>query len=464
MFARTSSFTRRTPIAAPAATVFNWHAQPGAIERLTPAWEPVEVLERTGGIEDGARVVLGLRMGPFRLRWEAEHCDYQAGVQFRDIQRRGPFARWEHTHRVVPDGPASCYLEDHIDYVLPLAPLSHLVAGRLVRNKLNRLFTYRHRITAEDIAAHHGAGEAAPKRILVTGASGLVGAALVPFLTTGGHQVSRLVRRVELAQDQAILWSPQTGITDLGALEGLDAVAHLAGESIATGRWTRQKKAAIRESRVQGTQALCEALTKLQQPPKVLVCASAIGYYGDRGDEELREDSPPDNDFLAGVCRDWEAATTPASASGIRVVNLRLGIIQSLAGGALAKMLTPFQLGAGGMIGHGYQCMSWVTLDDVIGAIHHAMMTETLQGPVNVVAPRPVTNRVFTRTLGQVLKRPTLLPMPAAAARLAFGEMADALLLSSTRVTPAKLQDTGYVFRHSVLEDGLRHVLGRVAP
>jgi uncharacterized protein (TIGR01777 family) len=461
MFTQSRSLTRCTHIDAPATAVFNWHARPGAIERLTPAWEPVEVLERTGGIENGSRVVLGLRLGPLRLRWEAEHCDYEAGVQFRDIQRAGPLARWEHTHRLVPDGPEACHLEDHIDYALPFAPLSHLLAGGLVRSKLNRLFDYRHRITAEDITAHQGAGTAAPKRILITGSSGLVGAALLPFLTTGGHRVARLVRRAEQVNATSLLWSPQTGIADLGALEGFDAVIHLAGESIASGRWTPQKKAAIRDSRVQGTQLLCEALAKLQQPPNVLVSASAIGYYGDRDDAYLQEDSPPGHDFLAGVCRDWEAATTPASARGIRVVNLRLGIIQSLAGGALAKMLTPFQLGAGGIMGHGHQYMSWVTLDDVIGAIHHAIMTATLQGPVNAVAPEPVTNRIFTRTLGQILKRPTLLPMPAAVAHLAFGDMAEALLLSSARVQPVKLQDTGYAFRHRTLEDGLRHVLGR---
>lgn len=458
----TQSFTRRSHIDASAATVFNWHARPGAIERLTPAWEPVEVLERSGGIEDGSRIVLGLRMGPWRLRWQAEHCDYEAGVKFRDIQRAGPFARWEHTHRVEPDGPASCYLEDHIDYALPFAPLSHLLVGGFVRRKLNRLFDYRHRMTAEDIAAHRGAGTAAAMRILVTGSSGLVGSALLPFLTTGGHRVARLVRRPEQAQAAAIPWSPHTGIADPGALEGLDAVVHLAGENIATGRWTPQKKAAIRDSRVQGTRVLCEALAKLQRPPQVLVCASAIGYYGNRGDDILREDSPPGDDFWAGVCRAWEAATAPAFARGIRVVNLRLGIIQSLARGALAKLLAPFQLGAGGILGHGRQYMSWVTLDDVIGAIHHAMTTEALQGPVNVVAPEPVTNRIFTRTLGQVLKRPTLLPMPAAAARLVFGDMADTLLLSSARVKPVRLQDTGYTFRHRTLEEGLRHVLGRV--
>ncbi len=459
----TKSFVRRTHIEAPAADVFHWHAQPGAIERLTPAWEPVKVLERTGGIEDGSRAVLGLRIGPVQLRWEAEHCDYEEGVQFRDIQRSGPFAHWAHTHRVEPDGPQSCYLEDRIEYALPFAPLSHVVAGGFVRRKLNRLFNYRHHITAQDIAAHQRSGLTTPMRILVTGASGLVGSALIPFLTTGGHRVARLVRRADQTHADALLWSPQTGIANPAALEGFDAVIHLAGESIATGRWTSQKKAAIRDSRVQGTQVLCEALSKLQRPPKALVCAYAIGYYGDRGDEKLNEQSPPGRDFLAAVCRDWEAATEPATASGIRVANLRLGMIQSLAGGALAKMILPFQMGAGGMIGHGRQYMSWITLDDVIGAIHHALITDSLEGPVNVVAPQPVTNRVFTHTIGRILHRPTLLPLPAAAARLAFGEMADALLLSSANVASEKLQDTGYAFRHPILEDGLRHVLGRAA-
>ncbi len=458
----TKSFVRRTHIDAPAADVFDWHAQPGAIERLTPAWEPVKVIERTGGIENGSRAVLGLRMGPLQLRWEAEHCDYEAGVQFRDIQRSGPFAHWEHTHRVEPDGPQSCYLEDRIEYALPFAPLSHLVAGGFVHHKLNRLFDYRHDTTAQDVAAHQHASSTAPMRILVTGASGLVGSALLPFLSTGGHQVTRLVRSANQANGSACLWSPQTGIADPDALEGLDAVVHLAGDSIATGRWTPQKKAAIRNSRVQGTQTLCETLAQRRQPPKVLVCASAIGYYGDQGDARLHEDSPPGHDFLAEVCRDWEAATQAATAAGIRVVHLRLGIILSLAGGALAKMIVPFQMGAGGMIGRGRQYMSWITLDDVIGAIHHALITDRLHGPVNAVAPQPVTNREFTRTLGHILHRPTLFPMPAAAARLAFGEMADALLLSSARVTPTKLQDTGYTFRHRSLENGLRHVLGRV--
>lgn len=298
-------------------------------------------------------------------------------------------------------------------------------------------------------------------KVLVTGASGLVGSALVPLLTAGGHTVARLVRSPPRPSVAEVQWNPETGIREIASLEGMDAVVHLAGENIAGGRWTAERKARIRDSRVTGTRTLCETLARLARPPKVLVSASAIGYYGDRGGEVLRETSAPGLGFLPEVCRAWEEATEPAAQKGIRVVLLRIGVVLSPAGGALAKMLFPFKLGAGGIIGSGQQYMSWIGLDDIIGAIHHTLMTDALQGPVNVVAPRPVTNRDFTKTLGRVLGRPTLFPMPAFAARLAFGEMADALLLASTRVEPARLMAANYAFRHPDLEGALRHLLGK---
>jgi uncharacterized protein (TIGR01777 family) len=297
--------------------------------------------------------------------------------------------------------------------------------------------------------------------ILVTGSTGLIGSTLVPFLTTGGHQVTRLVRRTPRPGQAEVYWQPETGSIATPGLEGLDAVVHLAGENIAAGRWSAEKKARIRDSRVQGTRLLCDALAQLINPPKVLVSASAIGYYGDRGAEVLREESRPGQDFLADVCRAWEAATEPAAQRGIRVVKPRFGMVLSAAGGALAKMLFPFKMGAGGRIGSGQQYMSWIALDDLLGAIYHALITDTLHGPVNAVAPNPVTNAEFTKTLGRVLRRPTLFPLPAFAARAAFGEMADALLLASTRVQPARLTDTGYAFRYPELAGALRHVLGK---
>lgn len=297
--------------------------------------------------------------------------------------------------------------------------------------------------------------------VLVTGASGLVGSALVPFLTAGGHHVTRLVRSTPRPGAAEVRWDPAAGSVATPGLEGMDAVVHLAGENLATGRWTPEKKASIRASRVQGTQVLCAALAQLARPPRVLVSASAIGYYGDRGAEVLHEGSRPGTDFLAQVCRDWEAATESAIQRGIRVVRLRIGIVLSPAGGALAKMLGPFTMGVGGVIGTGQQYMSWIALDDLVGAIHHALVTTALQGPVNAVAPQAVTNRTFTRTLGRVLRRPTLLPLPAFVARLAFGEMAEALLLASTRVEPSRLLETGYGFRYPELAGALRYLLGK---
>src|SRR5215831_10462571 len=295
--------------------------------------------------------------------------------------------------------------------------------------------------------------------VLVTGASGFIGSALVPTLTAGGHAVTRLVRSTPRPGQAEIPWDPAARSIGTPALEGLDAVVHLAGDNIASGRWTAAKKASIRTSRVQGTTVLCEALAQLIKPPSVLLSASAIGYYGDRGATTLQEASPPGTGFLAEVCQAWEAATAPAVQRGIRVVHLRLGIVLSPAGGALAQMLPPFRLGMGGVVGSGKQYISWIALDDVLGVMHHALRTETLGGPVNVVAPEPVTNYEFTKTLGTVLGRPTVMPMPAFAARLAFGEMADALLLASTRVVPARIQASDYTFQYPELEGALRHLL-----
>ena len=296
-------------------------------------------------------------------------------------------------------------------------------------------------------------------KILVTGSTGLVGSALVPKLTESGHEVIRAVRR-PTEKPGELYWNPESSDIDSARLSGIDAAVNLAGENIAA-RWTEEKKQQIRNSRVKGTGLLARAMATLDPKPRVLVSASAIGFYGgDHGAEMLKEDSPAGSDFLANVCREWEAASAPASENGIRVVSLRLGIILSMKGGALAKMITPFKLGVGGKVGSGEQYMSWIALDDVVAIIIHALTNESLSGAVNTVAPNPVKNLEFTKVLGHVTGRPTVFPVPAFALRLAFGEeMANGTLLSSARVHPAKLIESGYEFKYPALEGALRHEL-----
>ena len=296
-------------------------------------------------------------------------------------------------------------------------------------------------------------------KILVSGSHGLVGKALTHSLTGDGHEVVRLVRHERTFGTLEVEWHPDQGRIDAAHLEGIEAVVHLAGDNIAAGRWTGQKKQTIRESRVQGTALLSEALASLTQPPSVFVSASAIGFYGNRGDELLTEQSPPGKDFLANVCIDWEAATFAATEKGIRTTHARFGVILDAREGALAKMLPPFRAGIGGKIGAGNQWMSWIALADVIAALKFLLADNTIQGPVNVVAPNPATNAEFTKTLARVISRPAIFPMPAFAARFAFGEMADALLLASQKVDPAVLEDNGFLFTWPTLEPALQHIL-----
>jgi uncharacterized protein (TIGR01777 family) len=295
-------------------------------------------------------------------------------------------------------------------------------------------------------------------KILVSGSSGLIGTALLPSLRASGCEVTCLVRG-SVSGNGRIGWDPTRALAP-ESVSGFDAVVHLAGESI-VGRWTEAKKHRILESRVQGTRTLAEALARAPQPPRVLVSASAIGYYGDRGEETLREDSPSGDGFLPEVCREWESAAEPAAEAGIRAARVRFGLVLSRSGGALQKMLLPFRMGVGGNMGNGRQWWSWVDIGDLVGAVQHVINTETLRGPVNVVAPSPVRNAEFTTTLASVLSRPAIFPMPAFAARLVFGQMGDELLLASQRVEPAKLMASGYVFQKPDLRAALEAILNK---
>lgn len=459
-FSTPGVFIGRSRIEAPRDVVFQWHARPGALERATPPWIRARVVSGAGGLQDGSTVRLRISRGPFHFDCVMEHRDYVAGEHFRDVQKSGPFASWQHTHRFLLDGETGCEVEDRIDYALPLGAFGRSFGSPWVAHEIERMIVYGHRVLRNDLRLAASYPPSPPLRILVSGSSGLIGSALIPFLTTNGHRVARLVRAGNPAADGAVAWDPAAGWIHAEGLEDFDAVIHLAGEGIASWRWNAEKRARIRDSRARGTQLLCEALASLKRPPRVLLSASATGYYGDRGALRVSESAESGPGFLAQVCRDWEAATRPAADKGIRVANLRFGIVLTPAGGLLAGLLPAFLLGLGGPLGAGTQVMSWVAMDDVLGAIQHALMTD-LSGPVNVASPYPETNDDFAHGLASVLGRPAFLRVPDLLLQLLFGQMANETLLASICVEPRKLVDTGYAFLFPRLETALQHLLGR---
>ena len=448
--------SRELRLPHPAAEVFAWHLRPGAFARMQPPWLPVRVLAQRGGVEDGGELEMSVPvLGPLRLRWLARHEGFVPGCEFRDRQIAGPFRHWLHIHRVRPDG-AGCVLEDQIEYTLPGGALGRVFGQARVERQLAQVWAHRHRRLRQDLDRHAVVRGRGPLRVAISGASGLIGGALAAFLSSGGHRVQRLVRGKATGDD--IAWDPGRAL-DSAAIDGCDAVVHLAGRSVAT-RWSVAAKADIRRSRIDATQHLAAALAALRRPPRVLISASAIGIYGDRGDQPVKEDSALGSGFLADICRAWEAACEPARQAGIRVVNPRLGVVVAGGGGAVAKMLTPARLGLTGPIGGGRQWMSWIGLEDVVGALHHLLFADDCSGPVDLVAPEPVTNAAFMRTLGRVLRRPAALPMPRAAIELLFGDMGRETILASTRVLPGKLLARGFPFLQPDLATAFRSELG----
>jgi uncharacterized protein (TIGR01777 family) len=454
-------FEWRSTVPFSADEVYAWHARPGSFERLSPPWRHTRVIERTGDVERRGTLVFEYRGGPVRGRWVALHGDAEPGRRFTDRQLHGPFEEWEHTHSFIPDSPGQSVIEDHIEFRLPLGGAGDVFGGMPASRFLERLFRFRHERTLADLTRHAAHAGEPRLRIGVTGATGLIGAQLAAFLESGGHTVARIGRAVP-ERPGDIMWNPATGKLAAASLEDLDAIVHLAGES--TGhRWTRARKERIMASRRQGTALLAGTMAAMKRPPRALLSASAVGYYGaDRGDAVLTEDGRPGSDFLAEVCREWEAALSPASRAGLRVVPMRFGVVLTAAGGALKRMLPAFRGGAGGPFGSGDQWLSWVSLDDLIGVVADLLFVETVDGPVNVTSPSPSTNREFATTLGRVLRRPALLPLPASAVRAMFGEMGEVMLLGGQRVVPERLDKTGFAFRYPELEAALRVELGRL--
>lgn len=435
--------------------VFAWHARPGAIQRLLPPWQPVNVISEAASLADG-RAVLGLPAG---LRWTAQHQPggYDPPACFLDTLVRDGWrslpvelvGKWRHEHRFDVVDAGRTRVTDRVDTRVP--------AGLL-----RQMFRYRHRQLAEDLASHQWArihGQR-PATVAVTGSTGLIGTALTAFLSTGGYRVIRLVRHRPQGDGER-RWDPDS--PDAHLLDGVDAVVHLAGASIAD-RFTEAHKNAVRGSRIDPTRRLAECAAAASDGPSVFVCASAIGVYGyDRGDVELDESASTGDGFLADVVAGWEAATSPATAAGMRVVTVRTGIVQTPRGGTLRLMRPLFAAGLGGRLGSGRQWLSWIDIDDLIDVYHRALVDPALSGPINAVAPHPVRNADYTDALARVLHRPALLTVPAFGPALLLGEQgARELAMASQRVVPRRLIDAGHRFRRSTIEQCLRHQLGHI--
>ena len=450
-------YVASSPLPVSVEDAFAYHERRGALQRLVPPWESVVVEKTDNSLAVGSKVVLKTSVFGVPIRWVAKHTAYEPPRLFADTQLSGPFAKWFHRHQFASFGEHST-LTDQIDFEVPLGAIGRLLGSKTALGKIESMFAYRHRVTRDDLTlqAEHPLGM---KRVAISGSTGLVGKQLGSLLTLLGHEVIPIVRKGssdEGSEHNTIAaWSGEAS-----KFADTDVVVHLAGKPIASGRWSEETKRQIRESRVQKTRSLCESLAKLDTKPEVLICASATGIYGSRGDELLDESSELGDDFLADVAREWESACQPAVDAGIRVVNARFGLVLSPKGGALQKMLTPAKF-AGGALGNGKQWWSWIALDDVLGAIYHAIAEPSLSGPVNFVSSDPITNAGFAKTLGRVIGRPALFPAPAFVLRAAMGEMADALLLSSARVKPSKLTESGYRFRFNDLTQFLKYSLGR---
>lgn len=434
-----------TRIEAPRSEVFAWHERPGALARLLPPWQPISVRAEAASLRDG-KAVLTLPPG---LSLTSRHSGYDPPACFVD-ELTPRFLPWRHTHRFETDGPDATWVIDEVQTPAP-------------EMLLRATFGYRHRQLAADLAAHRWAGQYAPKplTVAVTGSSGLIGTALTAFLSTGGHRVIRLVRRPAATPDER-QWNPDSPQQDM--LSGVDALVHLAGANIG-GRFTENHKRAIRESRVGPTRALAEMMARTDDGPAVLVVASGIHYYGtDRGEEALSETSAPGEGFLAELVQDWEAATAPAETAGVRVVKVRTGIVQTPRGGALARLYPLFLAGVGGRVGGAQQWTSWICFDDLLDIYLRALLDSDLAGPVNACAPQPTRNGEYATTLGRVMRRPALLPVPGFGPKLLLGtEGAATLVGANQRVSPERLLAAGHRFRYPALQDALRHVLGHTA-
>jgi len=455
-----------TTVDADIDSTFDWFEHEGSFRRLMPPWEVAEEVRADESLEVGSQRVFRFPApgAPFvKMTWVAEHTAYNPPHHFADKMVKGPFWHWTHNHNLSEvDGKTE--VVDDVTYQVPFGVFGNLadtlLGGMLVKRRLSRMFKARELRLQRDLKRHSDFSHLPRKRILVAGSSGMIGTQLVAFLDTGGHDVWRLVRRTLKPGANEIRWNPENNELDPSLLSGFDVIIHLGGEPIGEKRWSTKRKQEIMDSRVNSTRLLSEAIASLDEKPESFILASAIGWYGDRGNEELNESSEIGEGFLSDVCKEWESAASTAEEAGVRMVYLRTGIVLAATGGALGKMLLPFKMGGGGPMGGGKQWMSWISLDDQIYAMNHLIMEESSQGVYNVTAPYPVRQRRFAKLLGSVLRRPAFIPLPRFMIKILFGEMGERLTLDSQRVLPDRLIDEGYKFVHENLEDGLRDSLG----
>lgn len=443
-------FIKKSEMPVSAEQLFAWHENPCAFERLTPPWNQIKVIRKDQGLKPGSEIHFRTYLGPIPITWKARHSVYIQGKEFCDIQVSGPFAKWVHSHRVIPKNNKKSFLEDELEYKL------HLGLGKgFAKEAIKQLFHYRHTVLYNDLQVQNSF-PTNPLTIAITGASGLIGSELSAFLQSAGHKVLCFVQTKP--KENEIQWDIKRGKIESEKLEGIDGVIHLAGENIGSGRWTSEKKKRIRESRIHGTRLLVKTLNTLKSPPKVLLSSSAIGYYGMKSNI-VDEASKPGKDFLAQVCKEWE--TEAKGFKKGRVVILRFGVVLTPKGGVLSKMLFPFTMGLGGKVGSGKQLMSWIAIDDLIYQLYRILLTPSIKGPVNLCAPHTVTNLEFSKTLASVLHRPCLFPIPTFIAKILFGEMGKATMLSSIGAKPTKLEEAKLPFYYPNLLSALQHLLGK---
>ena len=454
-----NEYIKRTKINVPVETLFSWHEKEGAISRLTPPWAPMKMTGRSGnGIQKGVKVSFRLHLFKIPMIWEAEHIDYQKNRMFKDRQIKGPFSKWEHTHKFIPEGKKSSVMVDKVKFKLPFGLFSRPFYG-FAKKEFDRMFSYRHRVLKHDL--EHDLDNIESKKILISGASGTIGSMLVPFLRTCGHTVIRLVRKKENLQADELYWDPYKGILDLEEAGPINAVINLNGVDISRGKWTKNQKKKIIDSRIIPTELLVKRMKELAHKPDVFISSSAIGFYGERKNIKLNEEANKGNCFISDVCKQWEDASIEAEKSGIRTIQLRIGVVLTPSGGALARMELPFKIGCGVRLSHGRQYMSWISMADLLSGNLYVLNNNKLKGPVNLTAPEPVTNSEFSKTLATVFSKKVFFIIPGFMVHLLWGEMGRETLLSSARVSPEKLLKAGFTFQHESLFPALKDMLGR---